>query len=298
MENKLYRWGLEFPLFVQYLQQQRNTPLHTHNFVELVCVSGGCGQHLLANTKLPLKRGDVFVIPRGMAHGYATDKKDPLALFNLFFIPEKLPVQQLDLHDSSGFQRLFIPETARPDSYPHFHVAENEMLELERLFNEMIRESSSPRQASHTCRIALLMLIMCRLSRICSVETAAPEQKTEPAYFPEIKKYLNKHYKEDCPIALLAKLARMSKSKFMSSFKLAAGISPLQYLLELRITHACELLTASEMSISEIAFDSGFNDSNYFTRTFHNHVGLTPRDYRKQNSIMPKFIAPDKEKQQ
>ena len=290
MENKLYRWGLEFPLFVQYLPQQRTTSMHTHNFVELVCVSGGSGQHLLADSEVPLKRGDIFVIPRGMAHGYVPDKKNPLALFNLFFIPEKLPMLQLDLYSSPGFKQLFTPENDNEHRYPYFQVSEKELLKLEQLFKEMIRENSAPRQASHTYRFALLMQLMCRLSRIYYVETSSPERKVLPEYLTQVKDFMKKHYKENCSILQLAKMVHMSKSKFMSSFKLNTGISPMQYLMDLRLTHACQQLTATDMSISEIAFDSGFNDSNYFTRTFHNHLGMTPRAYRQQNSILPKFV--------
>ena len=291
MENKLYRWGMEFPLFVQYLNNQPETSLHTHKFVELVAVSGGSGTHLTPAGSTPLCRGDVFVIPRGMAHGYSPDPESGLAIYNLFFIPEKLPMPQLDLYQSPAFRRLFTPGVFGVTEYPLFHVYDdNEMNTLEQLFREMISESNSLHMASHTCRIALMMQLMCRLSRIYVASEKNDKKDSTSGYLNEIKEYLKNHFREDCPTARLAKMANMSKSNFLKHFKISTGISPLQYILNLRLHEACRQLTVSEQNISEIAFSVGFNDSNYFTRIFHQHIGVSPRAYRKQHSIVPQFL--------
>ena len=83
------------------MEDQNPTELHTHEGVELVCIYAGEGVHLTEYGNMPLKSGDIFVIPRGFAHGYEVKKK--LSLFNLLFIPERLPMPQLDLCQLTGF---------------------------------------------------------------------------------------------------------------------------------------------------------------------------------------------------
>lgn len=63
------------------------------------------------------------------------------------------------------------------------------------------------------------------------------------------------------------------------------GVSPLQYVLHLRINYACRELQETRRGITEIAYDSGFEDSNYFSRTFRKFIGMTPREYRLRNSL-------------
>ena len=70
-------------------------------------------------------------------------------------------------------------------------------------------------------------------------------------------------------------------SSLLRHFKQINGSSPKEYLIGLRINYACELLDSTQLSIGEIAFKSGFNDSNYFTRQFRRVTGRSPRDYRR-----------------
>ena len=77
----------------------------------------------------------------------------------------------------------------------------------------------------------------------------------------------------------------MSKSPLLKHFKEAIGITPLQYQLHLRISDAATLLNTSHENVSEIAFQCGFADSNYFSRQFKRITGMTPSEYRKNNLL-------------
>lgn len=282
MEEKFYKWDIDFPIFVKRENAQQLTPLHTHHFVELVCVFNGRGKHILMNETVELKRGDIFVIPRGMAHGYEPYPDETFSLFNLLFIPEKLPMPQLDLYQFPGFRRLFTPGADKNAEYPHFSVSDDEINSISTLLNEILRESEFIRPATKTYRIALMMQLMCRLSRIYSGENFSSGSDVNKQAVIMIQEYLKKHFKEDFPVNELAKKANMSQSNFLKYFRIVTGLSPLQYVLNLRLNHACRKLITTKDSVTGIAFDVGFSDSNYFARIFHKHIGITPRQYRKR----------------
>lgn len=282
MEEKFYKWDIDFPIFVRRESAQQLTPMHTHHFVELVCVFAGHGRHILPDGTVELKKGDVFVIPRGMAHGYEPYPDETFSLFNLLFIPEKLPMPQLDLYQFPGFRRLFTPGADKNAEYPHFSISDDEIDYLIQLFNELLKESELIRPASKTYRIALMMQLMCRLARIYSGDNQTLNNDNYKQAITSAEEYLKKHFKEACPIADLAKNSSMSKSNFLKYFRIVTGLSPLQYILNLRLNYSCRKLITSKKPISEIAFESGFSDSNYFARIFHKHIRCTPKQYRKK----------------
>jgi len=68
----------------------------------------------------------------------------------------------------------------------------------------------------------------------------------------------------------------MSKRSFLRAFPLATGSSPIAWLIEQRIQRAAQMLRRTTRSVTDIAFEVGFNDSNYFTRQFTKRTGLSP----------------------
>jgi AraC family L-rhamnose operon transcriptional activator RhaR/AraC family L-rhamnose operon regulatory protein RhaS len=72
----------------------------------------------------------------------------------------------------------------------------------------------------------------------------------------------------------------MSKRSFLRAFQQATGSSPIAWLIEQRIQRAALLLRRTDQSITDIAFQVGFTDSNYFTRQFTKLTGLAPSRYR------------------
>lgn len=95
--------------------------------------------------------------------------------------------------------------------------------------------------------------------------------------------YIRKNLHQKISIESIAKLAYVSKSNFFKMFKDELGTSPNEFILQERINKAKELL-ASQNSIKETAYQTGFSDTNYFTRVFKQLVGVTPKSY--QNGIV------------
>ena len=79
----------------------------------------------------------------------------------------------------------------------------------------------------------------------------------------------------------IAKSMHMSYSKFRKIFKEYTGFAPSQYIQEVKITLAKEMLTNTTMSIKEIAFELGYDNSDYFFTVFRKMTGITPLSYRK-----------------
>ena len=79
----------------------------------------------------------------------------------------------------------------------------------------------------------------------------------------------------------LARLACMSYSKFRKIFKEYTGFAPAQYIQEVRINIAKEILTNTSRSIKEIAFELGYENKDYFFTVFRKVTGMTPVNYRR-----------------
>jgi AraC family transcriptional regulator len=84
----------------------------------------------------------------------------------------------------------------------------------------------------------------------------------------------------------IAKECGLSTSHFARSFKTSFGISAHQWLLQHRVEHAKELIIQTNMSLLEVAVQSGFNDQAAFTRTFRQFVGTSPGRWRRHHATM------------
>ena len=97
-----------------------------------------------------------------------------------------------------------------------------------------------------------------------------------------LKNVIELHTFSNLNINELAKLCNLSVSSFKRKFKDEFNDSPTNYFITSRIKKAKDLLVISTMPISEIAYETGFNDPLYFTRQFKKRVGSSPTAYRKE----------------
>ena len=98
----------------------------------------------------------------------------------------------------------------------------------------------------------------------------------------EMLAFIHEHYREPLTLAQTAAAAHVSEGECCRCFQAMVRKSPMQYLQSYRIARGQELLTGSDLSVTEIAYACGFGDSSHFIQYFRRQTGLTPRDYRKQ----------------
>ena len=89
------------------------------------------------------------------------------------------------------------------------------------------------------------------------------------------------HYRRPIALAEVAQLANMTEKAFCRFFKKSTQKTLIQFITELRISHACKLLLTEEFSIGEICFASGFGNLSNFNRVFKRVTGQTPKAYRR-----------------
>ncbi|MBE7046651.1 MAG: helix-turn-helix transcriptional regulator [Ruminococcaceae bacterium] len=101
------------------------------------------------------------------------------------------------------------------------------------------------------------------------------------AEFNAVIDYMRKNLKKKIDINELSAIMYMQPTYFIRKFKSAFGMPPLKYLWKLRLFKAMNLLSSTDMPISEVASQTGTDDIYYFTKAFKKANGITPAEYRK-----------------
>ena len=110
-------------------------------------------------------------------------------------------------------------------------------------------------------------------------ENASRDNNSSRLHF--VLQYIHDHLTERIPVDTLSKKAYLSRNIFFRWFKEQFGITPLEYITRERIKLARHLLADNKNSISQVSFQCGFTDVNYFVRTFKKSEGLTPGAYQE-----------------
>lgn len=267
------------PIKVVPMGRHGPTRLHQHEFHELVIVWDGEGIHRNGEEEYRIRAGDIFLIKPGCGHEYFDTCK--LSLVNILYQPERLNLPLFDLADTPGYHAFFELEPALRKQHgfrSRLHVSTETLEYLRGLTTMLEEELEDNRKGVLFAATACLMQIMSCICRSFSMPSA-------PAQFDlfrlsETMSYIERHWQEEISLPDLARKASMSPSTLYRMFVKTTGKSPGSYVISLRLNKASELLTSTTEPVSEIAVRAGFSDSNYFSRLFKRHTGMTPRQYR------------------
>jgi len=105
-----------------------------------------------------------------------------------------------------------------------------------------------------------------------------------PHVVRRLREHIDSNIDQRIEVKRLAQLANLSVYYFVRAFKQSIGVTPRDYLTRRRLERTMELLSGSEMPISEIALAAGFADQSHCARRFRQHVGMSPRAYRQAST--------------
>lgn len=106
------------------------------------------------------------------------------------------------------------------------------------------------------------------------------------AQLDKIFSYIGKHFNEKLTTSQLASMCYLSEGYFCRFFKKATGRTVAEYITEVRVEKASVMLRSTDSTIADIAFNTGFDDANYFARVFRKTTGFSPSCYRKKVDVI------------
>lgn len=268
------------PLQIYIRDPQPEFPKHSHGFDELVIILKGTAMHMIDEQKFPVKSGDVFVITQNHMHQY--QEMHGLALANILFDPEALMIEQWDIRALPGFHALFSLEPTFRSQHQfrsRLQLSDRQLNHVNEMVHDLTRETEARHPGYRIMAKGIFMQMAVYLSRCYSAEPT--EESIDLLRIGDAIAHIEAHYTETISLHELATKSHLSERHFLRVFQACIGRSPIDHLMHVRIQKAAELLKLTERTITDIAYDCGFSDSNYFTRCFRKTMGKPPRQYRR-----------------
>lgn len=254
--------------------------LHVHDFYELVVILDGKAIHEVDGVEYAISRGDVFVINGDVPHGFKNVNK--LEFYNIVFRLEDLYISSAGLRKLPGFQALFILEPFYNNEKTFsssLNLNSAKLIYVSSIINEILLEQKE-KEACHEVVVEnYFKSLILFLSREYSRSKKTSNIKILP--LAEAVAFMERNYAQTIKLKQLSEMVHFSAPYFIKEFKKVYGVTPINFLTQLRIGHACSLLKTSNLSILAIAQECGFEDSNYFCRIFRKLNGKSPKVYRK-----------------
>lgn len=220
---------------------------------------------LIANgKKIPLSKGDVFLLFTNEQYEYYPDPADPWSYIWVDFYATDT---------KAIFERCGLSI-----ENPVVHMTD--FSKTVELLNEIYESYDASEMQQLSCS-AYFMLLLKKLIR----NNTRLNYLTEPTSIKdrrvrEILIYINNNYRMELSVQQIAIENHISVSRMMVLFSEMVGMSPISYLNRYRVSAVCELLRSSNATIAEISNEVGVKDQLYFSRMFKKWKGVSPREYR------------------
>ena len=164
------------------------------------------------------------------------------------------------------------------DASPVCPLTETQTVRLERLYDVLYSELTAGNDdGAHHLLMALLTLVQQFLSA-----AAQDGSRGENVFAQRIKDYIDRHFAEDFSLQSMADALHVSPYYLAHVCKDVTGYSPLQYVLRRRIGEAQTLLITTELPVTRIAAQVGYDNPSHFNAQFSKAVGMSPRTFRKE----------------
>ena len=246
---------------------------HVHNEFEITCITKGHGIFYINNREYPIKEGDILFVPSDNIHLANKILNTPSSFFSIVFSPDcfcastQSHIYTKYIAPVMDGRVLFVPHLDNSVSW--YNTAWELVKEIEATAAEADNEL--------LCQSSLMKLWHLFFSH--STEgNASPN--IDSLRLKTAIDYMHTHFAEQITVHDLAKLSHMSEGHFSRTFKVYMKISPVNYLIQLRIDKSINLLQKSDLSIGEIALNCGFNDFSYFCKIFRKKMNCSPHDVR------------------
>jgi AraC family L-rhamnose operon transcriptional activator RhaR len=256
-----------------------NYRIHDHEFMEIAFItSGTCLHQSVLGDSRPVA-GDAFLLRPGAWHGYTEARN--LGLYNCNFDTALLGHEMGWMVDDPSLGRFLwgIPLSPGQHGMAAVRLGADESAACRALLDQMAILSGKDYLSHHGDHLGLLVQILSLLARSAPPPPGNRYGKSHRAVTAALK-LIDDAPADDWTLARLSELVQVERTYLVRLFRAAIGLPPMAYILRRRLELATKLLRQDGITISEAGAMAGWLDSNYFSRCFRQHFGMTPSRYR------------------
>ncbi len=249
---------------------------HMHDYYEMYYLMSGTHRYFINHTLYNMEPGDVILVDKSDLHMTTMISSEHyyeryLMTFNDNFVNRVC--QNID-------RELFLSAfKARK-----VHVPVSKRYAFEGLLHKLSSECDKNDEYAKYLSLSHMSEIIIFLDR-CAGHNVAPfdDISVHEERIQQVCKYIIDYYNQPITLAEISKMAYMSPTYFSKKFKKVTGFGFNEYLNNVRIKMATNMLVETQYSVTEIARFCGYKDSNYFGDVFKKIMGISPSKYRKAN---------------
>ena len=265
------RWHLENGICDAYKAQRGgSSALHGHHHFLLTLITEGSGVQILNGEKIPFKPNDLFWLSPADFHENIVEQSTGFSYYGLKFSYELL--------DSR------LAEFCAMASLPlHLRLPENAARRIRNIFGQLIEECEKEQEqiASRAYLQALVEQLIILILRHAGKESVVRSE----TLINRALGYLYTHFSEDITVADAAAYVGYTPNYFNACFSQQMGVPFGEYLRQMRLTYAENMLRSGISQITEVAYESGFGSLSYFSRCFREKYGISPKEYRQRYQV-------------
>lgn len=258
-------WGVRGLIFKDF-----RADLHTHQYYEINIIYAGEGVHTVGEEKYSVSRGDIFMIPPYLPHGYSKTKN--LDVYHLIFHPDFLNEHLEEAMTVEGFT-LFTeiePYLRGATGVSRFlHLNELELNDIEKQLYLIDQDGKYDFGEAMPIKKHTALKVLYEFSMMMHNQTyknsVTPSRYSQQIF--QTLEYIHANFSEKLTVDDLAKRIFVSRSTFIRNFEKVCNISPSEYIRNYRKSKAIELLSKEDMSKSEVARKCGYYDIAHMKRS-------------------------------
>ena len=260
---------------------------HTHDFYEINIIYNGTGKHRIEEREIIAQRGDVFIIPPGVRHGY--DCKGKMTVYHILlsnaFMTEFAPF----FEKLAGYNMLFRIEPMLRSRLERSYSLKSNSISFDSLnrYIALIESGNDGKISNNGTETAFHVLsLIATLSKKMYLlrSTEGAEEDDRVLTLIGSMEYIEDHFAEKLDFCDISSRCAISYSTYLRLFKKLSGITPTEYQMRCRIKRAEELLKNGDETILSVAMFCGFYDSSHFIREFTKSKGISPSCLRRSRS--------------
>ena len=249
---------------------------HKHNFYEILWITKGKSKQNIDFKEYKISKNTLFFISPGQLHLFEQweNIEGYVILFTEQFFLQIFQNKNI-LFELSYLDNLY--------QNPFLQLSNDGKSKIQPILDLLYQECNSPEQSTETIQ-ALLLVLLRRIQKLFSSKNLQKIDNHQLVIFKQFKNLVELNFAKNLSVANYASLLNISAPQLNTIIKATTGKTTSEMILERVVLEAQQLLHFSEMTVSQISDQLGFDDSSYFARYFKKQVGLSPIDFRKNIS--------------